>query len=532
MSQRPTHHHEASLIVRWGIVLIALFVLYQTWGRPTYQPPPPSAPTQVDTLVVSTPLIPGRTTTDELTEAGLPQTRLVNLSRAPNGSLNMIRSELEKGDYIKAEAGLRKLPRKALDKERERRYVAALWNNLGVQQEKFGGIEVSVEAFKNAVALDPGNPIAHLNLTQAYWGLRDPALTRQFLQKVIRLAPHDPFPHLALADLLIDKGDVTLASRHLEDVAVRASTDPDLQTYSDRLLAKIHVLSPQGEHQMVVTDVSPKPAEQDMEFSLSAGIDPARPPAHGAIIPSVKAALAAQQPTQEPRTLDIAHFTVVFDGGEDQATWTRMRAILEYAYQEIGQKFGYTPAAPIKVVLHMNQKFAEQTGTPAWADALFDQTSGTIHIPAREALDDLAWFSRVVRHELVHALLHEKMNTRVSATPTWLVEGLAIQLAEDPWSDLDEMRKTNLPFLPLASLQGRWTEMPGDSLPMAYFEADVATRSLTERFGLYGIRQILNLIRTGQSFGAAMQAKLALSYDTFQDQWAERMRADQKSRKS
>jgi hypothetical protein len=204
----------------------------------------------------------------------------------------------------------------------------------------------------------------------------------------------------------------------------------------------------------------------------------------------------------------------------------RMQAILEYAYQEICQKFGYVPDTPIKVVLHMKQKFSGEMGTPAWADALFDHASGTIHIPAGQALDDLAWFSRVVRHEFVHALLHARMNTQLAVTPTWLLEGLALQLAEDPWSDLDEIRKKHPPFIPLASLQGRWNEIPADSLPMAYVEADLATRILTERYGIYRIQQVLNVVRTGQSLDAAMQAKLSLSYDRFQQQWAKALKVN------
>lgn len=532
MAEQPTHRNDLAHLVRWGIVLIALFVLYQAWWRPSYQPAP-SPPPHGDTSAVSAPLISNQTTSEEDGEADIPQTRLIDVGRAPNASLNVIRTELEKGNYLKAEAGLRKLSEKALARALERRYVAALWNNLGVQQEKYGGIEVSVEAFKKAVQLDPGAPVAHLNLTQAYWGLRDPSLTPEFLQKVIRLAPHDPFPHLALAELLIEKGKATLASRHLQDAAVRAVTDPDLRSYSDRLLATIQGPPPQDEPQVVVAGPAPESTRKDTNVSPLAGIPPPQAPAHVSVTPSVKASLtSAAQPSRQPRTRDTSHFTVVFDGGEDQATWTRMRAILEYAYQEIGQKFGYVPAAPIKVVLHMDQKFAEQTGTPAWADTLFDQASGTIHVPAGEALEDLAWFSRVARHEFVHALLHEKMNKRLSATPTWLVEGLAIQLAEDPWADLDEVRKQNLPFIPLGALQGRWKETLGEAPPLAYLEADVATRHLTERYGMYGVRQVLNLIQSGQSFDAAMQAKLSLSYATFQQQWADRLRADLRSGKS
>ena len=305
------------------------------------------------------------------------------------------------------------------------------------------------------------------------------------------------------------------------DVQVKA--DPNLRSSSPLQLETVPMPALHGKQQIVVADLSRMSAGKKMGASPPAEIDPPRrlTPVSVNSNKNVARTPAAKQSLQ-PRTRDTSHFTVRFDGAEDQATWMRMQAILEYSYREIGQKFGYVSDRPIKVVLHMKQTFsgAREMGTPAWADSLFDQASGTIHIPADQALDDLAWFSRVVRHEFVHALLHARMNTQPTVAPTWLVEGLAIQLAEDPWSELDEIRKKRHPFIPLASLQGRWKGIPADSLPMAYVEADLATRSLTERYGIHGVRQVLNAVRAGQSLDAAMQAKLSLSYDKFQQQWA------------
>ena len=372
--RKPIHRSHVSALVRSGMFLIALFVLYQAWWKPSYWPTP-QQPTQLtDSSALSAPPIPSRNTRAEGTGAAIPQTRLVHPGQAPSASLNAIRAELKKELDVQGESGLRKGSKKAL-----------------------------------------------------------------------------------------------------------AQTGPDPQSSSQVQTAKIHRPALEGNNQVVVADLS----------RMSAG-----------------------------ETKDASHFTVRFDGGEDQATWIRMRAILEYAHQEIGQKFGYVPDAPIKVVLHMKQKFSGEMGTPAWADTLFDQASGTIHIPVGQALDDLAWFSRVVRHEFVHALIHARMNTQPTVAPTWLVEGLAIQLAEDPWSDLDEVKKKRHPFIPLASLQGQWKGISAGSLPMAYVEADLATRSLTERYGIHGVRQVLNVLRDGQSLDAAMQAKLSLSYEKFQQQWA------------
>src|SRR4030066_1212879 len=124
-----------------------------------------------------------------------------------------------------------------MEKAPAKRYGAALWNNLGVQQEKFDGTALSVKAFKKAVALDSANPLVHLNLTQAYWELRDPGMSPRFLERVIRVAPDDPFPRLALAELLLEKGNAAAATP-LKLARPRAQNDPNLRPYFQKLLAK------------------------------------------------------------------------------------------------------------------------------------------------------------------------------------------------------------------------------------------------------------------------------------------------------
>lgn len=186
------YRKDISSILRLLAFCLILFLGYQIWLKPTYFSPAslPQRPAETAAFPSPSPLNqpvgPGHQRRDE------PQTRLLDVGQAPNQTLGSIREELDKGNYAETERRLRTLPEQRLANTQTRRYVAALWNNLGIQQEKFGGIEISVKAFKRSVALDPSNPIAHLNLTQAYWGLRDPAMTPQFLEKVIRLTPQDP----------------------------------------------------------------------------------------------------------------------------------------------------------------------------------------------------------------------------------------------------------------------------------------------------------------------------------------------------
>lgn len=206
-----------------------------------------------------------------------------------------------------------------------------------------------------------------------------------------------------------------------------------------------------------------------------------------------------------------------------------MKAILDYAYEEITQKFGHVPSKPMTVVLHTNQKFAGPSGSPVWADTLFDHTSGSIHIPTQGALEDLALFSRIARHEFVHVLLYEYLKGRSTVAPTWLIEGLAMHLAEDPWVDMEETKQHSAALIPLTSLQGAWVKLPSELGLTAYLEAGSATQLLLDSYSLYNVRQVMSALLDGRSLDAAMQQKLSVSYEQFQGQWEKTYHSPMKS---
>ena len=515
------HRRDISSTLILLALAIALFIGYQAWLKPTYltpglasrqslQPPPPQ-PTPSVTLPES----------QEYPPWDVPQTRLIDPGRAPTGALGLIRDEVEKGNYKEAERRLMALSPQRPKKAVAKRYVAALWNNLGVQQEKFGGSALSVKAFKKAVAADPTNPLAHLNLTQAYWELRDPMMTTQFLNRVIQLNPTDPFPHLALAELLLENGDRPSAKIHLNHARLQNQHDPNLRSYRDRLVTKADAgtsvqpqsvaLAPSSD----ATPIDPKPTANPLQDRTPPSSTPSANPPLSAL------AMQGEPPPRPFVPRDSSHFVVQFDGPDDHATWVRIRAMLEYAYEEIPPKFGHVPTRPIKVVLHTGQKFSGPAGVPNWADTLFDRSSGSIHLPTQGALDDLALFSRVVRHQFVHALFHEQAKNGGAAPPTWLVEGLAIHLTEDPWPDMEESRQKNPPLMPLPSLHGLWTQLPSTTLATAYLTSSIATQHLIDRYSMYTVRQLMNALMTGQPLETAMQQKLSVSYEQFQHQWAE-----------
>lgn len=520
------HRRDISSVLKALAITLALLVGYHSWLKPAVlvSVPPPLAPSTTSLAPTATPAF---LNVRQDPPWGVPVSRLVELGTDPNPTLHRIREELDRGNYDEVHRRLRKLSVNKLANPDERRFVAALWNNLGVQQEKYGGTATSVEAFKQSVIWDPSGSVAHLNLTQAYWELRDPAMTPQFLERVLHLAPQDPFPHLAMADLLLSKGNISQASVHLEHARPRAERDPNHRSYFGSLMAKIEagraIQTDDGSVRQLRAahrDIAPKtgiPPVASLSFSPGTSSMSASKggPRNGQ---------SSATPFRQGTESSGSHFSVRFDGPPDQATWMRMRAILEYAYEELTQKFGHVPMRPIPVTLHTNQEFIGEGGSPVWADSLFDHSSGTIHLQTQGALEDLALFSRIARHQFVHALLHESPKGG-TAVPRWLLEGLALQLAEDPWPSLEETGGRAEELVPLTTLQGAWEGLSGDALKTAYHVARSATRHLVDRYGIYGVRQVMNLLQSGRSFDDAMQQKLSASYEEFERQWQEHHRA-------
>lgn len=466
-------------------IALALFVVYQAWFKPVYLPPsqPISTPSSTaDKAKPESPPPPSQIEQDQVREQRR-QMRLLAPGNPPPDHryanlLQEAQEELEKHQAGGAQAKLMELPPTALAEAKVARYAAALWNNLGLEHERTGDTKAAAQAYAKAVSIEPGNRIALLNLAHAYWAQRDPQLTTDFLERLIGLAPDEPFPHLAMADLLQEQDRLADAAQHLDQAASRAQQDPSLRSYLQAVTAKVK-----------------RTVQVEQQFTAQSS----------------------------------AHFTVKWDGEEDQTTWMAVLDILEEAYRDIGQRLGYFPQRPIIVVLHTKATFQGVTGSPAWADGLFDPVLGRIHIPTQGALTDLPWLTRVVRHEFVHALLHERLGLEAGSLPTWLNEGLAMHLAGDPWPDLDEVLSGvaagEITLIPLNMLEGGWGRFPGELALVAYLEGNSATGYLIDRFGMEKVRELLTALKSRQQISGAIQDRLYLPYDQFQRQWVESINA-------
>jgi len=211
------------------------------------------------------------------------------------------------------------------------------------------------------------------------------------------------------------------------------------------------------------------------------------------------------------------HFTVLFEGPQEEAVAKRAIELLESAYWRIGTALGAYPNGIVTVVLYTNEQFRDVTKSPAWAAAAFD---GRIRVPMRGALSNATELERVLAHEFTHALIHSLAPRGV---PHWLSEGLAQVFepggngpaaAERPRSSAADGAA-----IPLSQLETSFEGLDGHEARVAYVQSAQAARALIDRAGTIGVLNLLSLVGEGIPFAQAFERAMFVSYAEFQKTW-------------
>ena len=211
---------------------------------------------------------------------------------------------------------------------------------------------------------------------------------------------------------------------------------------------------------------------------------------------------------------ETRHFSLLFEGREEEDRARRVIDLLEGAYQEIGKTFSYYPDRTILAVLYTDQLFRDVTQSPAWTKALFD---GRIHLPIGGSIEDEALLKKVIYHEFTHALVHQLSHGK---TPTWLNEGLALYFEEGGRDGQDRLMS---PLLPLDRLHGSFMTYDEPTARQAYAESRSATAYLIDRYGFFRIKLLLEGLAHDAPFPEAFEQVFLISYADFQTEWQKEM---------
>ncbi|UCH96560.1 MAG: tetratricopeptide repeat protein [Candidatus Aminicenantes bacterium] len=210
-------------------------------------------------------------------------------------------------------------------------------------------------------------------------------------------------------------------------------------------------------------------------------------------------------------------FLVSFDGERDLQLRGNVMDILEDIYLEIGQELNLYPNRQIQVVLLANQEFFDITGSPGWAGGVYE---GHIKVPVENYNLDI--LKIVLCHEYVHAVIYDRLSHRC---PWWLNEGLAQYFSGDEKGNKRKLEiaagllsKGNVPSL--LALPGNWLQNKTQALK-AYALALSGVHFFMEKFTIFDMQAILDLMAEGKKLERAVKEITAYTFKEFEKEWKE-----------
>ncbi len=244
------------------------------------------------------------------------------------------------------------------------RRLADLWVLSARQRRAAGDADVAMAEYEKALALAPGHRVALVELGWLHLDAGEPELARSRAETALAGAPDD-----APARTLL--GEIEFRDNRLQDA---------------------------------LSDFTRAAATRPDDAAIKARIE------------KIRRELSAEQ---NYRSADSSHFVLRFDGDRDEALGELLLDVLEDQFDDLTHEIQAYGATPITVILYTKQQFKDTTGAADDVIGLFD---GKVRLPVGGVERVTPALVRVVRHELVHALVYARSH---GAAPSWLQEGLA-----------------------------------------------------------------------------------------------------------
>ena len=338
---------------------------------------------------------------------------------------------------------------------------AGMLEQEGARALAAGEWQAAADAYREALVLDPKNPVAHLGAGVAAVQQRRDAEARAQFEQALALDPRMTRARAQLAQVMRREGDLQGAIREYETVVTEVPGDAGARETLDRW---------------------------KREFDL-----------------------------HERMRLAVGdHFTVSFEGPEDARLAEQALSSLDRAFWRVCDVFATYPVDSIRVVRYTTEQFRDVTRSPQWAAGAYD---GTIRVPMRGALDNDKELDRVLSHEFVHALVR---TMATSGVPTWLNEGLAAALESDnlAWAETRVGKARSVPTL--GDLQTTFGKLNGDQAQVAYATSAIAAQRLIDAAGGAAIANLLRDLGAGQDFETAFLHRIQRSFAEFQSSLSQR----------
>lgn len=188
---------------------------------------------------------------------------------------------------------------------------------------------------------------------------------------------------------------------------------------------------------------------------------------------------------------------------------------IEHFHYALNEIFGEIPSFKISLRLMEEEYFYKKTGAPRWTNAMFYR--GQIIIPlSTTKATEMDNIERSIKHEYSHAVIHALSD---GGCPGWLDEGFAqwIEGSENPalLPALTRWLKRKKP-IPFSKLQGGFTGLDKDMVPVAYAQSLYSTRFIFQEYGIEHLKEYLSRLGKDESKESAFQETFDVSEKEFE----------------
>jgi hypothetical protein len=236
---------------------------------------------------------------------------------------------------------------------------------------------------------------------------------------------------------------------------------------------------------------------------------------------SIAALLGLQQPSTP--------FTVTSGGGDvGPAAVARVQASVKSALQALAEDFTGLPRTPFQVIVHASNDalpaaVAEHHHQGSPGLALLHRQE--VHLLWREMLAEPGDGLRsVVKHEVVHILLHQLAGDYGERIPRWFHEGLAQVLAGDGYLGAREQdivwRARAKTLLLFSELTDGFPDRSSE-LQLAYAQSYSYVAFLVRCYGLRGILDAVRMVDRDTSFSRGLVRVTGEPTAALHDAWIE-----------
>jgi tetratricopeptide (TPR) repeat protein len=341
-------------------------------------------------------------------------------------------------------------------------YLAYCYENLAAAAFKQKNYREAINQLDQARQYVNDEPEIYVGLGICYFQFSQYAEAEHYFNEALRLNPKHLFVHKKLGEIYYLTGDIVQALYHWEEALELDPADKALKKRLDNL-KKLQELS------------------RDFEMEID------------------------------------TVFLVSFDGEKNLQLRGNVMDILGQVYMKIGQELNLYPNRQVRVVLLANREFFDITGSPDWAGGVYE---GHIKVPVGNYNLDI--LKIILCHEYVHAVIYDRLAHRC---PWWLNEGLAQYFSGDKQGN-----KRKLEIAAALLSQGNvpsLMDLPGNmgqdkkKAQMAYSLALSGVHFFMEKFTIFEMQAVLDLMAEGKSLEKALEEITAFTFKEFEQEWKE-----------